>query len=129
MRWVKAGFCFNHKSATNQSRHLWIVLTEPEGDPLLVGIVNITSYKEGMDETVILDVGDHAFIKHKTVVNYAEGKSVSAEQIEKLIDSGQISPHHKEPHCTPELLTKIRNGVAASNFARPRFQAFCKDKF
>ncbi len=129
MKWVRAGFCFNHRSANNQSRHLWIVLTEPEGDPLVVGIVNITSHKEGIDETVVLAVGEHAFIKHKTVVNYAEAKPVSATQIEKLIESGNITPHHKEPYCTAGLLKKVRDGVFASPFVTPRFQAFCKDKF
>jgi hypothetical protein len=128
MKWVKAGFCFNHRSA-NQTRHLWIALTEPEGDPLAVAIANITTYKDGDDTTVVLGVGEHAFIKHKTIVNYAEAKVVDATRIEQLIDTGLISPHGKEPYCTPNFLKKIRDGVSVSPFVTPRFQAFCKDKF
>lgn len=128
MTQVKAGFCFNHKSA-NQSRHLWIALTEPEGDPLAVAVINLTSHKDGIDETVVLDAGEHAFIKHKTVVNYADAKVVSAAKMEQLIEAGVITPHHREPYCTPALLEKIRKGVLLSPFARPVFQRYCQDRF
>lgn len=81
MKWVKAGLCVTLKSA-NQSRHLWIVLTEPAGDPLGVAIVNLTSQKNIPNEPLVLDVGDHSFIKGKTVVNYGAGKTVPAAQLE-----------------------------------------------
>ena len=71
MSGIKAGICLHLKSTDNQERHLWVVLTDPDGDPPRVAIVNLTTPKSGIqeDETVVLEVGDHSFVKHKTIVN------------------------------------------------------------
>jgi|ERR1051326_179177 hypothetical protein len=126
MNRVRAGLCVNLKSA-NQERHLWIVLTEPQGEPLSVAIVNLTSHKDGVDETVIIGPGEHSFVRRKTVVNYAGAMVVEALKLGRLIEADLTIPH-REP-CSPELLEKIRRGVFNSPFVRPKFQAYCRDNF
>ncbi len=48
--------------------HLWIVITEPTGNPPVVIIVNITTLQQGAEQTVILQRVDHPFIRHESVV-------------------------------------------------------------
>jgi hypothetical protein len=70
-------------------RHLWIVLTEPEGSPPQVVIVNLTKNKPRADATCILMPGEHEFVKVETVVHYGDARLVPAEplnQIAKLWD-------------------------------------------
>ena len=57
--------------------HLWILLTEPDGNGDVV-IVNVTSLKNHPDQTTILKIGDHSYIKHDSVVLYADARIVSA---------------------------------------------------
>jgi hypothetical protein len=114
--------------ALGNQAHLWVVLTDPQDSPS-VAIVNLTTQTNIPDEPLVLNTGEHAFIRHKTVVNYAEAKIVSAEELERLIEANLITPHHREPYCTPALLEKIRKGVLTSDFARPIFQQYCRERF
>lgn len=57
--------------------HLWVVVSKPDADGS-VAMVNFTSYRQPCDETCVLDVGDHPFIRHKTVVAYSHAKMVPA---------------------------------------------------
>jgi hypothetical protein len=63
--------------------HLWVTLTEPEGNPPQVVLVNLTSFRLDADATVILTPGDHPFIRHKTVINYSDAKFASTQQIDQ----------------------------------------------
>lgn len=127
MKWVKAGFCFNLVSQRTQLPHLWVVITNPEGSPPEVAAVNLTGHKDGADETVIINVGEHPFITKKTVVKYAAAGVVQAERIERAIED-DLSLPHRTP-CSPELLEKIRRGIFASRFTPPAVKSFCRDKF
>jgi hypothetical protein len=125
MKWVEAGLCVNLKSV-NQTRHLWVVLTEPYGEPPRVALANLTSHKDGIDETVVLEAGEHSFIRRKTVVNYAAAQIVSATKLEQLIEADLTIPHREL--CSDELLEKIRQGVFDSPFASPKFQKYCRER-
>lgn len=121
---INAGACLH--LSTDSRRHLWVVLTEPEGDPLRVALVNLTSHKPGIDETVILE-GGHSYIKHKTVVQYARAKVYEVWKLERII-AADLTVRHR--HDMPEDLLKIiREGVAKSRFTPPKVKAFCQGKF
>lgn len=99
---LKAGVCLNLQSDSNLSRHLWVVITDPQGDPPTVALVNLTTHKEGVDETVILSAGEHSFIKKKTVVYYQRAKVYDAEQLERAITADLTIKHRHD--CSLELL-------------------------
>lgn len=65
--------------------HLWVIISDPFGTPEQVIIANLTSKKPTSDTTVVLSDGDHNFIKHDTVVNYADSRIEPSEYIETRI--------------------------------------------
>lgn len=67
------------------TEHLWIVLTKPQG-PLREAIcAYITTLRSDSDTTVVVNVGDHVFIKHKSVINYSQARCLSLEAVDKLL--------------------------------------------
>ncbi len=66
---LKAGSCiFLEKPDKESISHLWLLLTDPAGDPPKVLMVNLTTYREGVDTTVLLTPDDHSYVDHPTVV-------------------------------------------------------------
>ena len=49
-----------------------MVVAELAGPPEQVVVVSLTTKRSGSDETVILTLGDHPFIKHDTAINYQD---------------------------------------------------------
>ncbi len=43
--------------------HLWIVITEPDASGL-VAIVSLTTRRNNSDETCLIQMGDHPFVRH-----------------------------------------------------------------
>jgi hypothetical protein len=109
---MKAGDTFLiDEPGTSLDSHLWIIISDPEIDPDHLVIVNLTTYREDKDQACVLNREDHAFIQHKTCVEYKRAKIVSAEKLQMFLDSGRISSREA---CSDSLLKKIRNGVADS---------------
>ena len=102
--------------------HLWIVTTEPGESP--AGdciIVNVTTLRRDADQTVTLMQGDHPFVRHPSVVNYADARIVKASSIEQQQQAGRILP--KEP-CSNELVREVRAGLVASPFTPNKVLSF-----
>ena len=94
--------------------HLWLVITEPFGDPPKVIIVNLTTQRDGSDTTVVLGAGDHPYVTHPSVVFFADARDVEVNHLERLValDGSRL---HGDP-CSDELLTSIRDGLLESSF-------------
>lgn len=76
---------------TNRDSHLWIVLSDPALNPTNVLIVNLTSQTPGKDSTCVLNVGDHPFIRHPTIVYYGKARSVTDALLEQCVREGAIN--------------------------------------
>ncbi len=112
---MKAGDTFLvAEPGTSYDSHLWMVLSDPQSDPERVLIVNLTSWREDKDRACVLGPGDHAYVRHRTSVNYAGAKLVSAAEIEGLLESGGLASHTP---LDPDVLARIRNAVPASRMA------------
>jgi hypothetical protein len=94
--------------------HLWLVITEPFGSPPRVIIVGLTTQRDGSDTTVVLTPADHTFIKHPTIVFYADAREVEANLLERLVALDQ-SRLHADPG-SDALLMRIRDGLLESSF-------------
>jgi len=106
-------------NAAGVSPHLWIVVVANECGQLLM--VNVTTWRETisimLDDSCILDVYDHAFIKHKPFIAYGEARTPPQETMEKLLESGLLTKHQP---CSNALLLRIREGLLHSPFAAPK---------
>jgi len=107
--------------------HLWIILTEPEGNPPQVVIVNLTTLKpDTEDRTVILNVGDHPFIAHETVVYYVDARLATAQGILQL---SKFPGYGFHDDCSKRLLEIIRSGLLESKDTPKGIKAYCRARF
>lgn len=102
--------------------HLHIILNDPViiqnyGNQPQVILVNVTSIKVGKqaDNTVLLDVGDHPFIKQPSYIAFSFA-DIKPEIIVAQLGAGQ------EP-ISDELLERIIRGA----FQSPKIRNFVKD--
>ncbi|OLE54423.1 MAG: hypothetical protein AUG51_08475 [Acidobacteria bacterium 13_1_20CM_3_53_8] len=123
---IVPGMCLHLTAKKNLSKHLYVILTEPAGDPPTVAIANITSTNIA-DKTVVLEVGDHPFIKKTSYINYSEATVITVEQLRAIMEE-DVGVRYKDD-ASPELLKRIRDGVQASPFTTPKFQRYCQGKF
>jgi hypothetical protein len=72
-------------------------------------MVNCTTHDGEEEEACVLNVGDHPFIKNKTVIRYREGRIASQADLERLIKKNLLNPNRP---FSLEVLTRIRQGAA-----------------
>jgi hypothetical protein len=87
--------------------HLWFVVSLPQENPEVV-IVNLTTHSQSKDQSCILDVGDHPWIKHKSCISYRDAKLVSEEKLDFLVRQGHLSP---QAAIADAVITKILIGA------------------
>ena len=108
---LNCGDTFYAADTEDDEPHLCIVITPPEvGD---VVVVSITTRRRKSETLVCLNVGDHPFIKHPSVIAYAYSRIRSVDEIELALKSGNAKT--REP-VSPELLRRIRAGLRDSDF-------------
>jgi hypothetical protein len=123
---LELGDCVFIESRQTLEKHLFVIITEPSGEPPTALVVNFTTYRPHFDQTTILDVGEHSFIKRKSLVNYMRAGIANISNLESRIDCDRTLLHREK--CSPELLQRIREGVLKSRFAAPRIQNYFKDR-
>jgi hypothetical protein len=116
--WLKRGRTFVNEAHESVRSHLWVVISDPEQDPDRVVIVNLTTLRSGVDESCIVRRGEHGFVSRDSVVNYAESRITRAEDLERLVQGGQLSP---SADASENLLRRITEGLDRSKrIARDR---------
>lgn len=121
-----AGKTFHLPTRLEEKRHLWIVVTDPDGIPEKVVIVNLTTLRHNSDMTVTLDRGDHRFIKHQTVVNYASARFVEVIKLQEAIKVG-LSTFDED--CSDILLEQVQFGILESPFTPNNIKKYCRECF
>ena len=104
--------------------HLWIVLTEPSGDPARVLIASCTSRRSWSDDTVVLNRGDHPFIRHETVIAYAQIRIVESRVIEFQLYRGKITSKERMRRA---VLDRVVEAVLASDNTTGKCKQFIRD--
>ncbi|MFN6558616.1 MAG: hypothetical protein RMY28_002265 [Nostoc sp. ChiSLP01] len=123
---IYAGRTFHIRKSSASKPHLWIATTEPDGTPEQVVIVNLTSRHANSDTTVILNNTDHRFIKHETVVYYADALFAKVAAIQDAIKNGVSS---FDDDCSDALLERIQLGLLESPFTPNKIKDYCKECF
>lgn len=103
--------------------HLWIVLTEPDPHTFECVIVSVTTLRYGEDQTVILQRGDNSFIRHQSVVYYADAQIVNARRLEACVVAGAAQRHEE---CSADILKLVQDGVLASPFTPNKVHDFAQ---
>ncbi len=107
-----AGVCVIHPDFGGE--HLCIFLTDYADygkNQLVAVIVNITSWREHKDQTLILQPGDHDFITKKSVIAYDNACLLQEWQVEFVLSKGK-----QQPPASKELLRRIGDGLLRSPF-------------
>jgi hypothetical protein len=108
-------------------KHLFIVLTDParvldydEKHSLLVGVSTIY---QGIahDPACELFSGDHAFIRHKSYVYYAEARIEASQKLVDGVRRGVLSP---KGMLAEDIFARVCHGLSQSRFSPPRILAF-----
>ena len=123
---IYPGTCILLPKPSGDIRHLWIVLTEPEGDPPQVVIVNLTKQKNGADQTCVLQPGDHEFVKTETIVHYGDARLAPAEPLRTIAKMPGYDFHED---CSHQLLERVRKGLFDSPYTPKKIKTYCKDRF
>lgn len=106
--------------------HLWILITEPLKDGTCV-IVNITTLKGSKaDRTVVLQAGDHVFIKHPSFVRYSDAGFANAKRLFKDIAGKSASGR---PALSQPVLERVQVGLLNSPYTQNAVLEFCKDQW
>jgi hypothetical protein len=126
---LKPGDTFIAPLTSRAIEHLWIVLTNADAENKAVA-VNITTRHSLSETTVVLEDGDHPFVKHPSVINYSDAQLIDLKAVETAIEK---QPRHfvckaHEP-CSPELLKKIQDGMRRTKSPKKNIKQRCLDEW
>jgi hypothetical protein len=122
---LQAGDTFYCPTPTNDTPHLWIVLTDASTDNKAV-CVNMTTKQSDSDGTTVCNCGEHPYIGHESVINYRAAKWLDLTEIDKALAGGiKTMPFAQLDGCTATFLLKVRCGLLKSKFTPNGIKAHC----
>jgi hypothetical protein len=108
-----------------EKAHLFIVITEAVKKTDKIILVPLCSIQPNLhyDKTIILEPGEHDFIKEPTYVDYSSARVVTSDVLDGLIVKKQAK--NRPPKMDEILVNRIRNGILNSretpNFIRSHY--------
>lgn len=91
--------------------HLFIIISDPALDPDRFVTANFTSWRADKDQSCIVEIGEHRFIKVRSCVDYRRDRLITLAQYQRFLSSSQLSPH--DP-VSEDLLLRILDGAKIS---------------
>ena len=118
---MEAGDCWlmMAPSSREPQPHLWVLLVNPQPDDRVL-IVSITTLRRNCDQTVILQPGDHPFVRHASSVFYGDSRIIDASRLEAEIAAGS-APQEK---LRAQLLDELRIGLTCSMYTSKKVIEF-----
>ena len=106
------------------TEHLYIILTEPDvsGDILLV---NLTSRTTRSDLTVVLQPGEHPYVIHESVINFADARILEHAWLLERVEAGYFQAD--EPLTFP-VLKRVLDGVLRSSRTAGKIRAYYRNR-
>jgi hypothetical protein len=121
---LQAGSTFLLASSGDGALHLHIVVFDADANGNTL-IVNLTTLRDHPDTTVVFNAGDHPFLKHASIVYYAEAQITKMNHLEATIKLGVAKM--RDP-LDARLLDLVRKGFATSLHAPKYIQKYCADR-
>lgn len=94
-----------------ETEHLYIIIAIQKSTGKAL-VVNVTSFKKGCDTSCILRVGQHNFLNHPSIINYADAQIVEISILDDLLKRELIKPH--VPVSSIQLKRIQQCGLASS---------------
>lgn len=123
---VYAGQSLYLRARDESKPHLWFVLTDPDGDPARVVAVMLRTATRFTDETVVLQPGDHPFVRHASSVHYSTATHFSVRAISRAVEVGTCHPRED---LSASMLERLRAGLLASPFTVNALKEYCRARF
>jgi len=105
--------------------HLFVVLTPPHSsdDVLSVLTVSLSTWHDDRpcDDSCVLDVGDHPFVRHRSFIRYNRAR-ISPAQV--LIDGVQKGDFRGKQSLDVDALQRVIDGLNRSPDVTPRVARF-----
>jgi hypothetical protein len=104
--------------------HLWVVITDPQSDGS-VAMVSFTTKRANSDLNCVMNVGDHPFIRHETIVAYELARVLDPGQQKHVLANPSLSPP-KAP-VSSALLQRIHEGALVSDLTPQKIQKMVRE--
>jgi len=101
--------------------HLWIVLTEPDRPHGECLAVHFSTLRNQVDQTVIVQRGDHSFVNRPSYVCYRRIRIVRTAVLETWVEDGRAEIRER---VTERLLKLIQDGILASEWTPYKVRSF-----
>lgn len=107
--------------------HIFFICNDPVFYPRLNKntflAVNLTSVSEEFesDNTCILNVGDHPFVKHPSYIFYRRAEIFGTETVTNGVSAGDIRVHQP---CEIATFQRILDGFAVSPHVTPKIKGY-----
>ena len=102
-------------------RHLWVIVSNPELDPVRVLFLSLTSLDVTKENVCVILPGEHPFVANKTCVYYRDIKEASLDNLIRLRDAGRL--RLADP-VSADLLRRIREGISLSKEVKFKYIDF-----
>lgn len=112
------GDTFLAKTPSCDTVHLFAIISDIIDNKVLM--INVTTNRDGKDQTCIINKGDHPFVKNKSVINYADATEADPKAIDKAMGIA-ISAHAP---LSEKLLKRIQEGCHVSPAFKPKFKKY-----
>jgi len=99
--------------STDIDTHLHIIISDPAQNPNQIVTANFTKWRADKDQSCIVDVGEHPFLKVRSCVDYRRDRLISLNLYEQCMRSGDLVSH--DPVCKG-LLKRILDGAGISPY-------------
>lgn len=103
--------------------HLWLVVTDPDSAGRIVAVM-LRTETSFTDPTLVLDVGDHPFVHHRSSVHYSTAQWYSLGRIQALIRSGQCTLRED---MSADLLERVQSALLTSPFTVEAVKRHCQE--
>jgi len=126
MELLKSGRTLLLRRFHEDKGHAWFVLTDPEPDPGRFVAVMLRTPRYFTDETLILELGEHPFIKHRSCVHYSTADFFNSRYVSRGISQGTC---HFLEDMSSMLLKKVREGLLLSPRTVNAVKEYCRTRF
>ena len=126
MEMIRAGRSLLLRAPHDTKPHLWFVLTDPTGTPPVIVAVMLRSAKAYTDSTLVLEPGDHPFVRHSSSVHYSSACCFPISRTSQAMAHGTC---HLVDDMSPALLQRARDGLLISPFTVEALKVYCRIRF
>jgi hypothetical protein len=85
---LRCGDTFLVPKSSDQTEHLWIVITPPEVGTAKAVCVSVTTSRAYSETTAVLQRGDHPFVNHESVIYYQDARILDLNLVERALHAG-----------------------------------------